>query len=174
MALVVEDGTGKADANTYVDAATAAARIAELYPSAPFLALSPTSKQEALLLRAERYLATTYRGKWDAARTSATQALDWPRTGVVDADGYLIAADQVPDQVVEAQVEAARLLANGVNLDGSLDRGGAVKATKLGPLEVEYFEGAPGGATTPTLDAMLVGLVTGGGSSAMQVRTGRG
>lgn len=62
----------------------------------------------AALVQATRWMQGL---DWDGTRATQAQPLAWPRVGVVDADGYEIAADVIPWQIRDGCCEFAyRLL----------------------------------------------------------------
>lgn len=75
MALEVEDGTGKSNADSYVSAADATTYHAA-YGNAAWAALTDASKEVALR-KATRYIDTHY--KFRGTKKLSTQALEWPR-----------------------------------------------------------------------------------------------
>ena len=103
MALIVEDGTGLSDANSYVSVA---------YADAYFLARNVTSWasltiKEALLIQATDYMEAVYSESWKGTVLLDTQSLSFPRI-IDDATVY-------PDRLLKAVCELA-LKAN----DGTL------------------------------------------------------
>ena len=78
MSLIVEDGTGRADAESY-----ASVSVADAYHTArgntAWAALATTALKEAALRKATDYLGQTYGLRWKGYRMTTTQALDWPR-----------------------------------------------------------------------------------------------
>jgi hypothetical protein len=70
-----------------------------------------------------------------------------------DEDGYSI--PKYPQLIKDAQIEIARRFAEGVALDADLERGGKVKREKVGEIEVEYMDNAPGKIETPQIREML-------------------
>lgn len=92
MSLVIEDGTGKGNADSYVSVADCAA-----YAAAHGLAFAGAEpEQEARLRRATQYLDAQYDYKGEP-QTDA-QALAWPRT---------VAPGIVPREIVSACCELA-------------------------------------------------------------------
>jgi hypothetical protein len=108
LVLVKEDGTGKADANSYAAAADGDAyHEGHLYASA--WTVASAGNKEAALVMASRVIdaQVTFKG----LRSSITQALQWPRSGCVDPDlGEEISSSTVPKALVEATCEMAREL----------------------------------------------------------------
>lgn len=97
--LIIEDGTAKADAQSY-------ATVAELvaFATARGITLPATEvEQELLLLSAMDYMETlSYRGM----RYSRTQALSWPRVDVF-IDGWLQPFEELPPSLKAAQIQLA-------------------------------------------------------------------
>lgn len=77
MSLIVEDGTGKADAESYASVADADAYLAKR-GNTTWADLDQGVK-EAALVKASDYLTATYTLRWSGVRKTTTQALDWPR-----------------------------------------------------------------------------------------------
>jgi hypothetical protein len=111
MALVVEDGTGKADANSFLTVAEGdALAAAHLYPE-PWNTADPARKAIAAQMATsviERTIA--YYGE----RATTTQALGFPRRYVPsytrDTVQYYFASDAIPPELKAATFEVARLL----------------------------------------------------------------
>lgn len=101
MALTIEDGSGVAGANSYIDVAAA-----RTYAVARGLTL-PTADGdvEALLIKAMDFIEA-YRGDFQGIKTAATNPLQWPRTGVT-LDGYPLAEDVIPQVLKDAQAQLA-------------------------------------------------------------------
>jgi hypothetical protein len=157
MALVVEDGTGLANAEAYVSVAEVVA-----YASSRAMAFdnAPTM-QEAAIRRATAYIEAIYGGRYPGRTVRGRlQALGWPRTEAADADGDLIASNEVPPEIKAAVCEAAiRELATPNNLAPDLERGGQVKSLKAGSVEVVYADGATPATVISTIDNALAPLI---------------
>lgn len=186
MALVVEDGTGKADAESYVsvaDAVTYATKQGATFPG------TDVPGSEAALRRATAYIDNTYRTRFTGYRTyRRDQALEWPRVGayvyipnnasdMAYAGGYdpaydYIGQNVIPIEIINATCEAAvRELATPGSLAPDLDRGGSVKMLKAGSVEIQYGGNASAVTTFQAVDLALSGLLR---SDAMGVRAVRG
>lgn len=157
MALIVEDGTGKPDAESYVSVAEAdayhAARGVTSWSAAA------VDAREAALRNGTSYVDAMY--AWKGAPTTSTQALAWPRTGV-EADGYEIATDFIPPKLRHATCEAAlKSLTSTLVPDVSPQQ---VVETTVGPITKKYAatERNGGQVRYPFVDALLRGLVEGG------------
>jgi len=81
MTLVKEDGTGKADANTYADMTDANAYAEKHLYATTWTDATPDDKKAALAM-ATRMLDANM--DWRGYRTTTVQALDWPRIYVPD------------------------------------------------------------------------------------------
>lgn len=158
MAIIVEDGTGKSDAESYATVAYAITRHANLGNTA--WALLTTEQQEQSLRLATEYLVQKYRSAIQGARKTSTQALDWPRYSVY-VDGFLIPSDVVPVDWQNACCDLALKSSEGTLL-ADLERG--VKREKVGPLETEFFEGSPESTRYQTIELMLQPYLSGRGS----------
>lgn len=152
MALIVEDGTGKSDANSYISVDEAnsyhSGRGNTLWET-----LSTTEKEQAIV-RSVDYMIQVYRLKWDGTRNTTVQALDFPRSFVEIKDhqyqtvnGYAIIGgntfypnDEVPQEVKNACAELAFKAASG-ELAEDLTQG--VIREKVDVLEVEYDKNSP-------------------------------
>jgi Putative DnaT-like ssDNA binding protein len=145
VGVIVEDGTGLANAQSYLSVADADLYFAEhSNPTAWTSALTP-AKEQALKL-ATQYMDAVFKMRWKGIRKLETQALDWPRSGVNDRDGYWISQDIVPVPIKSACAEyAVRSLTNELFPDISVDSGPLTeKRVKVGPIEVEKHFGSGG------------------------------
>lgn len=144
MAFVVEDGTALPDANSMASVEQADAYHADRGNEA-WADLDEDEKKQ-LLIKASEYLSDDMKFPWVGSKVRYDQGMPWPRTGAYDRDGTVVPDNVVPPKVVQATCYLA-LIAQTEDLNPPQDRGGAVKREKVGPLETEYFEGAPAGIT---------------------------
>jgi hypothetical protein len=158
MALEIEDGTGKTDADSYVSVADL---VAYAEARGKTIADSPADNAEAALRKATQWIDATYRARFSGTKTNGReQALQWPRTDAVDADGEEIAEDEVPAEIIQATCEAAiREYEDPDTLAPDLDRGGAIQSIKAGSVAITYADGAPGVTTFQMIDGILAGLL---------------
>ena len=162
MALVVEDGTGRADAESYCSVAHA---------DAYFAARGLTSwdgsdaHKEGLLRKATDYMKARYGHQWKGTRINSTQALDWPRYDVI-AWGYSVDSASVPTDVKNACAEFAHR-ANTQDLWA--DRTRATKREKVDVIEVEYDTAGNRDLQYPLIDASLGHLLNLKSAAARQV-----
>lgn len=168
--IIIETGAGLDDAESYASVAAADARCASLGVTA-WAALAEGDKEIALR-KAAQFMAT-YRTRWAGQRAYQRQALDWPRYGVA-VDGFPVPSNTVPADVVNACIDLAVRAGAGSDLLPDLDTGSnAIKKTKVGPIEDEYFQNTTDARERfVAVDALLAPYfgTSGGGNSIRVVR----
>lgn len=155
MALIVEDGTGLPNADSYLSVVAADAYHAAMGNDAVWQPLNATDK-EAALRRATQYLDTRYR--WRGEPLTTTQALAWPRTSAQWP------VRRLQDATAELALRAAE--------QGSLyaDEGpAAVKSETVGPISVTYADAQRGQVKFTIVDDLLAGLIMGGNRMSLRV-----
>ena len=154
MALVVEDGTGKSNANTYISQSDADSYCSSRDNPTAWTGLSSAKKDAALI-----YATVTLDGMWDfvGTVTTSTQSLAWPRDGVWDEEGRRIEADVVPQRIKDAECELA-LLHTSDPLNASYARSGAIEEEKVGPIVTKFFDRASMEAALPIIRRIILGL----------------
>lgn len=122
---------------------------------------------EAAARRATAWIDGEYGPRFIGEPASASQALEWPRSGAWFR-GEELPDDTIPRQIIEAMCEAAiRELAKPGSMSPDLKRGGRIKAVGAGSARVEFMDGAPAETTFKTIDGKLAALLapaSGGGS----------
>ena len=160
MSLVVETGAGLSTAESYVSVADADAYHAAR-GNTTWADLDDLEQKEPALRRATDYMMQVYRTRWKGVRMQAEQALDWPRSGVytepfmhgaVGEYPYLVPDDIVPVEIARA---CAKLALKAVSADLAPDLARQTKREKVGPLEVEYADGAVQYVRYRDVDGML-------------------
>jgi hypothetical protein len=151
MALIIEDGTGKTNSQSYASEAELSA-----YAVARGVTISGTDDQ--LLLRAMDYLEQQ---NFKGTKGTKEQALQWPRFDVV-IDTYWIDTDEIPLLLKEAQMEYALSIDAGVDPSETVDR--SVKREKVSSIEVEYMDGANDTPYIKAASQKLTKLLKSGGS----------
>ena len=162
MAFVVEDGTAKADANSYVTIADADSYFADRGNTAW---TGADAVKQAALVKATDYIEGRFGQRFIGSKKTTTQALSWPRTGAEDFADTII-----PVGLRRACMEyAVRALSAELAPDLKVDASGlTVVATKkkVGPIETDYAVPQTGLGSTPMLfrpypaaDMLLRGLV---------------
>lgn len=153
MGLIVESGTGATNSNSFVSL-----EYCNVYHSdrgnTAWTALGNAAKEGAII-RAGDYINSL---NFSGIRSVANQAMAFPRTGLIDSDGYELATDAIPREVKMAQCEAA--IREGVSagtLNPDLDNSEArIKRKKIDVLETEWFDNGPNDKTRFTaIEGML-------------------
>ena len=143
MALIVEDGTGKADADSYIDL-VAAREFAEKYG----VTLPVDDAACEVALRQGTQYVDLQELSFGGTRAGDTQALSFPRTSYTSINGIAIAAYTAPKQLGYATVFAAAEYASGTDVRGN-DGGQAVASEEVtGAVKVSYFDNGQNGSTT--------------------------
>jgi len=182
MAFVVEDGTGVSDANSYTSVAFYRAYFTDRGRDVS----AQTDQQiQGFLVRATDFIEKRFGDRWRGSRSTLTQALGFPRTGVV-VDGSTLGSDVVPLMLQSATAEygyRASLYAELApdppvpfdrqdNDGGTVSGGGAVieKNERVGPIAEGTVYADPTAASNtwtmpsyPAADLLLQPLLTGGG-----------
>jgi len=152
--LVVENGDGLPNANTYLSVDEADAYHDMRANSAWDEAELPA--KEAALVKATEHLDTRYYARWKGWRRKKDQALEWPRVDVWDESGYIIT--DIPQRLKDATAEAA-LRALDEELAPDYGRESVVKRESVGPVSVEYRGDAPTSRRYPAVEHRLAGLL---------------
>jgi hypothetical protein len=148
MSLIVEDGSGKPNSNSFIETAYAdtyhTARLSAGWPAGTTGAVQ--ALKEAAAIVATDFMCVSFHARWQGSRVTPTQKLDWPRFGAflprgqsypwVEQSNYGMwptayaegLADIVPQNVIPSQVKdcqcelmlRAILLGNGTNTIGRL------------------------------------------------------
>ena len=177
MALIIEDGTVVANADSFVTVAeykTWATNYGD-----PASAEADDDQVEIALRKAAQYMQQKFRLLWRGSTVEGFQSLSWPRRGVPVVDFFdpfftnvnvprsfqdtlFVAENVVVEEVKECQrLLALETFAGGATSTGNLQAsyGRQTKREKAGSLEVEYMTGEEGGNTRQTntyWDAMKI------------------
>jgi hypothetical protein len=164
MTIIVEDGTGLADSETYIGVEEADAYHAARNNFA--WDEGDIADKEAALRRATQYLDGFYKTKWAGYRTNGrAQALDWPRTSAYDHEGNYIASDEVPAELSQACAEAAlRELVSPQSLSPDIDTGQRILQETVGPISTRYADRGSQRTQRTLIDELLSPLLAANGS----------
>lgn len=177
MSVIVEDGTAKVNSNSYVNEATLTAYATDR-------GLTLLSSATSLLIRAATYLDTlVYIGN----KGSLAQAMQWPRISYsplpflggdqysypgyavyISVDGYIIGPTDIPIRLKNAQCEIALAMDAGYDITAIMTQ--AVKAEKVGPIEIEYQNNSTSRVYYPNAASLLSPLLK---SGVNNLRVGR-
>lgn len=154
MAIIVEDGTGKTDAETYVSVA-----VADAYHTAMGNSTwtGTDAAKEVALRRAAQYIDNRYRFRGE--RRTTTQALEWPRVNYElswRVEGWPVKA------LADATCEAAlRALSAKLQTDTKADQ---LTEQTVGPI-TQKWSSKTGQMRYPVVDSLLQSYSASGPSS---------
>jgi hypothetical protein len=182
MAITIDATPNGANANSYQTLADAQAIVDGMVQDADvtaWAAATTDAKNRALYTATQRL----DRERFIGARSTDTQALQWPRTGVRKPDTYIntyavgfpfrITTDyytdtEIPDQIKKAQVMLAVYLNNnvdGLGLTGLED----FKNVKVGSLDVTPAQSMGADKIPPLVERYMTGLrISGPGNFAIK------
>lgn len=132
--IIVEDGTGLANANSYVTLAEADA----YFTSIGELGWAGTDDfKNQNLINATAAIDATYGPRYISyLRDEVTQSLLWPREQIWDRHSRRIDNGALPNSLKNAQMEMALLAQNGVDLypEGRLDNQTTAESVSIGDI----------------------------------------
>lgn len=160
MPLIIEDGTGLPDAQSYATAA-------QLQDYAAARGVTLTDDPEHLLMRAMDYAGTL---QFAGRRASRDQALQWPRTNAV-IDGYYVDSDVIPSELVRAQIVTAMAIDDGRDPLAAIETG--VKQEVVGPLSVTYQDSDSSSAINVDINRAWAKLLSTRSGGMNQIRVVR-
>lgn len=156
VTLIVENGTGVPNANSYDTVANAIAFAANRG-----ITLPPDSgggQVSAWLVSGTDYLES-FANQFVGRPVSFTQALSWPRQCVEFGPDNPFPSDEIPTQLIAALDQAVIAQFQGIVLMPTVDhsQGGYVIEDKVGPLITKYSEKI-GTTSAPLLPAVMAQL----------------
>jgi hypothetical protein len=110
--FVVEDGSGKTDATSYMSTTD----MDQYWENKGYDAFTGTTEaKEQLLNQATSIVDGQYSNRFDGNRTSRDQALQWPREKAYYPDGWEIASNSIPKEMPNAIAEMAYAINSGTD-----------------------------------------------------------
>jgi hypothetical protein len=171
MALIVEDGTGLSNAESFMSVAEATAYHLANGNKAAWSEVAGELTKEAMLRQATTYIQNRYFAKWCGHPVLTTQKLDWPRTGVLFRNGGFVASTSVPSEVKAACAELALRAASAALMP---DGAPTVTFEKIGPIEVKYEPFTTPADPYAAIDALLAPFLVPGSQSGINAGLVRG
>ncbi len=166
--LIVEDGTGKVDAESLASVSYADEYWSRHGSPAWWTSSTLVQKEVALRTATQEGIEGQYGGLFRGVIQAQTQRLSFPRYGCYDDDGRLVEPGTVPWQAMDATVLlAADVRAGGTLLPTEVDRGPITRETKKGvgfEKTIEYADGGKAGSALRrrAVEALLWPLLRGG------------
>lgn len=169
MALVVEDGTGLANAESYYSVANADTYFSTMRgDSAEYAAdwdAATDATKEACLRWATRLIDKLWR--WDGQKSTTTQALKWPRTYVLDDEGDEIDGAVIPNDLKYATAELARALL--VDAERVEDQEVGLASLSAGPVSLVFDKYDRSSTLPKTVKSLLSSFGSARGGSSRTV-----
>ena len=156
MTIIVEDGSGVPNANSYGD-------VAGLTAYAAARGVTIVGDPEVLLIKSMDVIeGESFRGY----KSNSEQALSFPRYGIT-IDGVVFDSDEIPKQLVEGQYELCIIIDEG---NDPLNNTNRVKSSvSVGPISVTYKDGSDE-VLTYRYTNKLKDLLTSGGGEIRRIR----
>lgn len=135
VTLIVEDGSGISDSNSYCDLDFALEYCVN-HGYTSWIDMTE-DEQKVYLIKGTSFVDNFY--EWKGYKRTSVQSLEFPRNGLIDNNKTEILG--IPNNLKKAVIEAAfiNLSSEVDNLFVSRDENGAIKRQKVDELEVEYF-----------------------------------
>lgn len=142
--MIVEDGTGLPNADSYVSI-----EFADSYFSArgfsAWAELTQAKKEQALI-KATDFIDSIY--QWHGKKLTAEQSLRFPRTNLVDYEGQTV--EGIPTCLKQAVCDAAQLSSGGTELFQTKNENGDVVSETITTLSFTYSKSDKSEQTTST------------------------
>lgn len=150
MALVIEDGSGLSNADSYLSAADA-----RTYASNKGVTLdADDAVVEPQIRKAMAFLEGRY-SRYQGEKATDDQALQWPRSWVWRY-GYALDANTIPQELKDALAELVILIHGGLDIQPTITTGGRKDRVKVGPIDVSYdSDSQPRQPVFPTVEQLL-------------------
>ena len=152
MALVVEDGTGLANADSYqtlIDARASSSALGLILPL-------DDDEADIALRNGFRYV-NGYEGSFSGERLTTTQSASWPRENAYRCyyrNQIAIADDEVPADIITAQMMAAVEYGKGTDIS-PVDDGLSIASNEVvGAVKQSYFDNGKTGSSIKITQAV--------------------
>lgn len=147
---------GASDANSYCSLAVADQFHLERVPVAATWADASVSERTAALIWATRLLDSLY--EWEGSVVTETQALLWPRSGLLYRSGYSVPTTVIPVELQRATAEFARqLMVADRTADNDVAAQG-ISSITAGPVSID-FDGSAKAASATTVPDIVRSMI---------------
>ena len=151
MAFVVEDGTGLADSNSYVDVSFADTYMLEHNYNTSWSPLTNDEKQNALIIGTQ-YIDINY--IFPGILLNSEQSLQYPRSDAYDI--YCNSITGIPKRLKEATCEATIRSLTQILTKDRQEKGDRKVEIIEGAVEIEYFENTTTDTPYVIINNMLI------------------
>ena len=146
MAATIVATAGSASANSYC-LLTEAEAFCDTHPYTEAWDAASADMRKRAIITATRLI--DQRIEWSGHATDTTQALAWPRVGMVNRNYVAIDEDVVPTDLKNATADFARImLEHDYTADNAAGRDG-LSRVKAGPVEIDYRDAGLAGKMIP-------------------------
>ncbi|MGX9443871.1 DnaT-like ssDNA-binding protein [Nitrobacteraceae bacterium UC4446_H13] len=156
ITLIVEDGTGKDDANALVSLVNAKA-----YWDGRGISYAGFTDDalSGAIVRASAFLANAY--LWQGIKVNQrAQTMPFPRTGVFDREGWSVLQNEIPREVVAACCELALVeAATPGALNPIVVLADKVTSEQIGPIRMEYANALSGAESSRPVLTIVSDLI---------------
>lgn len=149
MALIIENGTGLADAESVMSVTELDAYHVK-WGNAGWTGTE--AQKEAAARRGNRYMQGQFEHRVTGYRKSELQSLPYPRSGARYADGRYIPEGTIPREWKEGVAEASLRARAGTLPDDQDAQGAWLSELTVDVISLAYEDGGPGGAAYPALE----------------------
>ena len=130
--IIVEDGSGKYNSNSYVSVEYADKYFTDTNNN-KWLEL-PNEEKESALIKSTQFIDVVF--NWKGKKKTYKQALNFPRIDLVDKDGYIV--EGIPKSLMIAVCEGAFISSSGKSLFINEESNGNIVSEKIGELSFTY------------------------------------
>ena len=148
--LIIEDGTGKTDSNSYVTVA----EFQQFCTDRNITITSTYGDESELLIQAMDYFEQQ---PFKGIKKTELQALQFPRSDLW-IDSYLSDSNTIPKLVKDAQITIGVSIMQGSNPLSIIER--ATKREKVDVIEIEYMDSAAPDTINRSIGNIMSKLVT--------------
>lgn len=159
MTLTLDATVGGANSNTFGTLTEANDYLAARLNVGAWTSLPDDASKNAALAWATRLMEAEI--DWTGMPASTTQALAWPRTGMVGRNGAVIPSDVIPQEIKNLQFELALQLASSDPLAINQAAAAGLTSLQAGPVKLTFAD--PSTLTsTYTFSKSLLSLIPAG------------
>lgn len=153
MALIIEDGSGYSNAQSYVS-------TSDLIAYSTLYGLTTPSNPEVAIMHAMRYLEGAFFDRWVGYKKTEEQALSWPRAYAARRDGWAVSESEIPKDVKDAVCVLAIKYGTSSDLLPDMTAANRTKKEQIGPIMVQYADNALAYTVYRDVEFILTSLLT--------------
>jgi hypothetical protein len=136
--MALDTTVGGVNANSWADLTYFNAYAAARLPAVSWFATATNSQKEAALMAACRDMEACF--LWTGVAASDTQALTWPRKGMLSRNGFPVDSATLPNPLKDAQCEFALQLGAGDRLGDNDPLKKGITSLKAGSVALTFSD----------------------------------